>query len=639
MSFVGKIWKLLVGIKDGLVLIFMLLFFTALFGLLAARPSPGQVREGALEIDLAGFVVEEAAPVDPLRALISSEAPVGQFQARDLVRALDAAADDDRIKAVVLDLSRFLGGGQVHMQEVGEAIARVRAAKKPVLTYGLAYGDDHLHLAANASEVWLDPQGGAVINGPGGSRLYYGDLLDRLGINARIYRAGEFKSAVEPYSRNSMSDEARQNTAGVYDALWEEWQAQVKKARPKIKIDEITRDPVGWLARSGNDIAAASLSAGLVDKLGDKVAFGKRVAEIAGKARSGNRPGDYAKSDYAAFLAAHPAPTRGKAIGVITIAGEIVDGEAGPGKAGGKRITDLLDAALEDDLAALVVRVDSPGGSALASEDMRRAIERHRARKIPVVVSFANVAASGGYWAAMAGDRVFAQPESITGSIGVFAVVPTLEKALGKLGVSTDGYRTTALSGQPDFLGGFTPEADAVLQASVAKTYSDFLQLVSKQRGIEIAKLDAIAQGRVWDGGTARQLGLVDQFGGLDDALGWAAEQAKLGEGEWHARYLGDNQRRYDSLLRQWLMSRMAPAAAAPRTDLFGMAAHRQAALGNQLAQDLARLSGNKGVQAYCLECPAGRNLQTPMPGDASWAGGAGWAGRVLAAVLQASAQ
>ena len=624
MNFVRSIWKLLVAIKDGLVLIFMLLFFTVLFGALAARPSPGKVREGALEIDLAGFIVEEASAVDPFSALLSGEAPVEEFPVRDLVRALDAAAEDDRIKAVVLDLSAFLGGGQVHLQEVGEALDRVRKAKKPVLTYGLAYGDDHLMLAAHASEVWLDPQGGAVVNGPGGSRLYYADLLDRLGVNARIYRAGEFKSAVEPYARNSMSDEARQNIAGLYDALWSEWQANVAKARPKLKLKLVTSDPTGWLAASGGDLAKASLAAGLVDKLGDRVAFGQRVAQIAGKDKSSKLPGAYASSEYSAFLSANPAPTNGKAIGVVTIAGEIVDGEAGPGTAGGTRIATLLDEALEQDFAALVVRVDSPGGSALASEEIRRAIQRHRDKKIPVAVSFANVAASGGYWVSMSADRIFAQPETITGSIGVFAVLPTLEKAIGKVGVSADGYRTTALSGQPDILGGLTPEADAMVQASITATYSEFLGLVSKARKIDVARLDGMAQGRVWDGGTARQLGLVDQFGGLDDALAWAAAKAGLKDGEWHASYLGSEGGEYDTLLRQLLTSEARVAArASQRSDLFGLAARQQAMLAGQLHSDLARLMGGSGVQAYCLECP-GRRAPAPKAQLAADGQGAG---------------
>ncbi|MCK0129174.1 signal peptide peptidase SppA [Erythrobacter sp. F6033] len=602
MSFVGKVWKVLVGVKDGLVLIFMLLFFLALFSLLSASPNPGQVRDGALYIDMSGYVVEERSQVDPIATLLSGQAPPIEHQARDLVRALDAAAGDDRIKAVVMDLTTFIGGGQVHMQEIGEAMDRVRKTEKPVFTYALAYGDDHMHLAAHASEVWADPLGGAMIAGPGGSNLYYADLLERLNINARIYRVGTFKAAVEPYSRSSMSDEARENIGALYGALWEEWQANVKKARPSIDLDRVTKDPVAWVEESSGDLAKAALAAGLVDKLGDKVEFGTRVAEVAGEDDWSKKPGAYAKSDLTPFLADTAPSKSGKAIAVVTVAGVIVDGEAGPGTAGGTRIANLLDDALDDDIAGLVVRVNSPGGSVLASEEILRAIDRHRAKDIPVAVSFANVAASGGYWVATSSDRIFAQPETITGSIGVFAVLPTFEDAAGEIGVNADGFRTTPLSGQPDLVAGLTPEVDAILQASVTDTYSDFLDRVSKARGKTNAEVDTIAQGRVWDGGSARQLGLVDQFGGLDDALAWVAGQAELEEGDWHPVFLGEQVADYNSLIRQLVSADAAPAARS--TDLFARAAINREMMLSRIAADVERLTDARGIQAYCLECP-----------------------------------
>lgn len=611
MSFVGKVWKVLVGIKDGMVLLFMLLFFVALFGILSARPSPGQVRDGALLIDLGGVVVEEMSASDPITALISGTAPVEEYLARDIVRALDAAATDDRIKAVVFDLSTFLGGGQVHLTEIGEAMDRVRKAKKPVLTYALGYADDQMLLAAHASEVWLDPQGLAVISGPGGSNLYYAGLLEKLSVNARIYRAGDFKSAVEPYSRSSMSDEARQNVGGLYGALWEEWQANVQKARPKLALKRVTGDPVGWVASAGGDLAKAALSGGLVDKLGDRAEFGARVAEIAGKDPWSAKPGSFAASELPAFLADVGTKTGGKAIGVITVAGEIVDGDAGPGTAGGTRIADALDEALDDDLAGLVVRVDSPGGSVIASEEIRRAIQRYRDRKIPVAISFANVAASGGYWVATSGDRIFAQPSTITGSIGVFAVVPTFENSAARIGVNADGFRTTPLSGQPDFIGGFSPEMEAIMQASISGTYTDFLALVSKARKQPTAKIDAIAGGRVWDGGTARQLGLVDEFGGLEDALAWVATKAGAKDGDWHPVFLGQATDNYDSLIRQLVTSRAPPASTGHGGDIFALAARSNGDILARVARDADRLIGTRGMQAYCLECPA----RAPQPG------------------------
>ena len=602
MNFVVKVWKILVGIKDGLVLMFMLLFFVALFGILSARPNPGQVRDGALLIALDGVVVEERSVTDPIQALLSRSAPVGEYRARDIIRALDAAARDNRVKAVVLDLGTFIGGGQVHLTEIGEAMDRVRKAKKPVLTHAYAYADDHLLLAAHASEVWLDPEGFALVAGPGGNRLYYAGLLERLSVNARVYRVGDYKSAVEPWSRNAMSDEARANAGGLYEALWEEYRARITKARPKAVLAPLINDPAAWIEASGGDLAQAALAAGLVDKLGDRVAFGARVAELAGEDRWSKKPGAFASSDLTAFLADLGQRKSGKAIGVITIAGEIVDGGAGPGTAGSSRIAGLLDDALESDLAGLVVRVDSPGGSVTASEEIRRAIQRFRDRKIPVAVSFGNMAASGGYWVATPGERIFAQPESVTGSIGVFAVVPTFERAAARLGVTSDGYRTTPLSGQPDPIGGFTPAMDALLQTSISGTYKDFLTLVSKARGMPADNVDTIAQGRLWDGGTARQNGLVDEFGGLAEALAWVAGKAGAKEGEWHAVYLGDSEASYDSLIRQLVTRGAAPATA--RGDLFALAAERSAGLGAHLTRDAERLLSARGVQALCLECP-----------------------------------
>lgn len=613
MSFAGKVWRLLVGIKDALALLFLLLFFAAIFAILSARPSPGQVREGALLLELDGVIVEERSEIDPIEALLSQEAPIGEYPVRELVQVLDAAQSDDRIEAVVLDLSRFVGGGHVHMQEVAEAVRRVRDSGKPVFTYAVGYADDAMMLASHASEVWLDPLGGAIIAGPGGTNLYYADLLEKLGVNARIYRVGSFKSAVEPFSRNSMSDEARENYRQLYGALWQEWQANVKAARPKLQLDRVTQSPAEWVEASSGDLAEAALDAGLVDRLGSYEEFGARVAEVAGEHPWDNAPGTFATTDYAPFVADTAPDKPGKAIGVVTVSGEIVDGDAGPAVAGGDRIAELLDEALDDDLAGLVVRVNSPGGSVMASEVIRRAILRHKAKEIPIAISMGNLAASGGYWVSTAGDRIFAQPETITGSIGVFAVIPTFEGTAAEVGVNADGYRTTPLSGQPDLVAGFTPEVDSILQSSVGNTYADFIQLVSEARNLSPERVDAIAQGRVWDGGAAKQLGLVDNFGGINEALAWVAKEAELEDGDWHARYLGTQVNQYDTLLRRLMRDNSQQQAS---NDLFAMIAGQQTALKSRIAGDTERLLGMRGVQAYCLACPslpgAGSNSSSP---------------------------
>ncbi|MBX7483156.1 signal peptide peptidase SppA [Qipengyuania qiaonensis] len=624
MRFAGKVWRLLVGIKDGLVLVFMLLFFSALFAVLTARPSPASVRDGALLLDLNGIVVEERTEIDPVEALLAGQAPMGEYQARDLVHALNEAAEDERIAAVVLDLDRFIGGGQVHLRDVGEALDRVRAADKPVLTYATAYTDDAMLLAAHASEVWVNPLGGAVVAGPGGERLYYAGLLEKLKVNARVYKVGEYKSAVEPYSSTGMSELARENARALYETLWEEYRANLKKVRPGADIERITTQPVEWVAAARGDLATAALQAGLVDKLGNRSDFEKRIVELVGEDEWGEGPNAYPHTTLTAWLEDNPLSSTGKPIGVITVAGEIVDGEAGPGMAGGDRIATLLDEALEDDLAGLVVRVDSPGGSVLASEMIRDAILRHKARDIPVAVSMANVAASGGYWVATPADRIFAEPETITGSIGIFAVIPTFEETAALAGVTSDGVRTTPLSGQPDIIGGFTPETDAIMQAFIENGYEDFLARVGEARGMTRDQVDAVGQGRVWDGGTARQLRLVDEYGGLPEALEWTAAQAKLGN-NWHVRYLGTTPSTYDTLLRQWLIGDGEDAETGG--DVFARMAQGQNSLVSQIAADADRLLGARGVQAYCLACPAPRNRPQRLDSE-------NWLVRIVAQLL-----
>jgi len=601
MTFARKVWHLLVAIKDGLVLLFMLLFFGLLYMVLAMRPGPAAVKDGALLLRIKGPVVEEPAAPDPAAILTSGTLPTPQYRARDLVRALDAAAADKRIKAVVLDLSEFSGGGFVHMTDLGAAMDRVRAAQKPVLTYSVGYDDAATLLAAHSTEAWINPLGALYVLGPGGQQLYFKGLLEKLKVNIHVYRVGTFKDAIEPWERDSMSPASREARSAVLQAVFGEWQANVRAARPKARLDLVLKDPVGWIKASQGDPARAALASGLVDRIGDKVEFGQRVAELAGKDIGDDRPGNFAHSGAAALLAAHPLPTAGKKIGVVTIAGEIVDGGAGPGAAGGDRIAGLIDGKDAKDLAGLVVRVDSPGGSVMASEQIRKAILRVKARGVPVAVSMGNYAASGGYWVSTPATRIFAEPGTVTGSIGIFALLPSFENSLAAVGVKSDGVLTTPLSGQPDIIGGFTPEIDGMLQAGIEAGYNRFVGLVAQSRNKSFADADRIAQGRVWDGGTARQIGLVDQFGTLDDALGWVAGQARLGKGDWRPVYLGQNANPYASLLEKLTRD----DSEAPEADAFAQLARlQQARLGAALAM-AERLTAAHGAQALCLACPA----------------------------------
>ncbi|MGB3795796.1 MAG: signal peptide peptidase SppA [Alteraurantiacibacter sp.] len=605
MAFAGKVWRLWVGVKDALALLFLLLFFMALFAVLSARPNPGMVRDGALLLDLNGSIVEEVSPIDPIQALISQSVPVREYAVRDLVRAIDEAATDDRIEVLALDLTSFLGGGAVHISEIGGALDRFKAAEKPVYTYAYAYGDDAMLLAAHSDEIWVDPMGGVAIRGPGGESPYFAQALDRFNITANVYRVGTYKSAVEPYTQSGMSPEARESLSQLLATLWQEWRATVSTARPQADIDLVTQDVEGWLAASNNDIAQASLAAGLADRIGTRVEWGEHIATLVGENDWSDEPGTFASTQYDPWLA---EVIRNEEFGgdgriaVITVDGEISDGEAGPGSAGATRIARLLDNALDDDLDGLVVRVNSPGGTVTGSETIRRAIMRHRDAGTPIAVSMGNYAASGGYWIATPAERIFAEPQTLTGSIGVFLIVPSFQDLLAEYGVTTDGVRTTGLSGQPDVLGGFTPEADAVLQATTENFYAQFLALVAQSRDITPARADELGQGRVWDGGAARQLGLVDQFGDLDAAIAWAASRADLDAGSYEVRFLGDDTPAYDTLLARLVMGNDDARADGPR-DVASIFARREVARLGQVVDGIDSFMAAEGVQARCLEC------------------------------------
>src|SRR3954466_14860529 len=279
MKFVSAIWKLLVGIKDALVLLLLILFFGGLYGALSARPAA--VKEGVLDLNLNGSVVEQ--PSGRQWSDVAGSSMTQEYRLRDLVAALDKAKDDSRVKVVALDLDGFTGGGQTAMGDLAEALRRVRASGKPVLAYSTGYTNDSYQLASAASEIWLNPLGAVLIAGPGGSNLYYKGLLDKLGVTANVYRVGTYKSAVEPFIRNDMSPEAKQNYMALDQATLEAWRQSVKQARPKGNVDLFLKDMNGAVAAAGGDMAKAALAAGLVDRIGDRTAFEARLAALGGK--------------------------------------------------------------------------------------------------------------------------------------------------------------------------------------------------------------------------------------------------------------------------------------------------------------------------------------------------------------------
>ena len=594
MTFIGKIWRILIGIKDGLVLLAMLLFFGLLYAALSSTPNNATVHTGALYIDLSGTIVEQPQQASPEELLLGG-GQSNEHRLRDVVHVLETAAEDPRIKVVALDLDGFWGGGQVALQRVGDALDKVRKSGKPVIAFASGYMDDGYLLASHASEIWLDPMGIAIIAGPGGNQPYFKGLVDKLGVTVNVYRVGKYKSFVEPFIRTDQSPEARAANQALADAIFADWMANAKSARPKAKLD-------AYIAASANMDGPMSDKArqfGIVDQVADKLAWAKRIAKIAGT--EDDQPADsFKQTDFADYLTANPLPSDGK-IGIITVAGEIVDGEAPAGSAGGDTIARIiLDALAKKELKALVLRIDSPGGSALASEKIRQALLQAKAQGIPVIASMGNVAASGGYWVAMAGDKVFAEPGTITGSIGVFGVLPTFEKSLAKLGVTADGVGTTPLSGQPDLLRGTNAATNQLFQAGVEDVYRRFTGLVAAQRKLTLTKVMEIAEGRVWDGGSARQLGLVDAFGSLEDAISEAAKRAKLSGHDARPVYL-DRMPNWFELYAEGLMGSEARAPIDPYGHLM---LRQQAGLIAGVQDGLTILNG-PAIQVRCLGCPS----------------------------------
>ncbi len=260
MEFIKGAWRVLVTVKDGLALLFLLLFFALIFGALSSGGNPAKVRDGVLTLKLDGAISEQPAELDPLQILMASEAPMKEIRQRDVIRALDLAAKDDRVKAVALDLDQFMGGGQTSLSAIGNRLDLVKKAGKPVYTYATAYADDGYQLAAHANEIWVNPLGGALITGPGGSRAYYKDMLDKLGVKMHVYRVGTYKSAVEPYIRNDQSPESKEALSAVYAERWDDWKAEVAKARPKANLTPMLSDPAGTVEALKGDLVRCRYS-------------------------------------------------------------------------------------------------------------------------------------------------------------------------------------------------------------------------------------------------------------------------------------------------------------------------------------------------------------------------------------------
>jgi protease-4 len=598
MQFLKGVWGFLVGVKDALVLLFMLLVFGALWASFSMRTPIATVPDGAaLNIEMDGLLVDQASEPSPL-ALLGGEETVPEIETLALVKTIDRAAEDPAINRITLDLDRFMGGGLANLESVGAALSRFKAQKKTVEAFATAYTDDSYYLAAHANRILIDPMGAVVLTGPGGSNLYFKDALDKLKVNVEVFRVGTYKSFVEPFTRTEASPEAKAADQALADDLWASWRSGVQKQRQELDVTALLASWPQRVAGANQSQAELAKGAGLVDEVTSRNAWAERLRKELGEGDDPDRPGDFKRIGFRDYWAARrPSGETGDAVAVVHVTGTIVDGEAPAGAAGGDTISELIDDAVADsDVKALVVRVDSGGGSAMASEQIRLAMEAARARKLPVIASFGPVAASGGYWIGTGADSILASPATITGSIGVFGVIPTFQGTLKELGISTDGVRTTPFSGQPDVVGGLNEPARALLQSGVEDIYRQFLTRVSTARKMPVAQVAPIAEGRVWSGSRAKELKLVDQYGDLQAAIREAGKRAGI-KGEPRVKVMSPPQ----PFLVQ-LLSGLEGGSATPKDALARAVTVSRLRAAAQV-QAAVSVANGPTVQAHCLTC------------------------------------
>ncbi len=553
----GPIARLVIGLWDAVNfsrrLLFNILFLIVVVIVLAAMFGGGKIAPPAersvLVIAPQGRLVEQFScdPISRAFARATNGTDCRELRLRDVLRALDAARSDKRIERVVLELDELQPGGFASLREVAASLAKLRASGKQVIAYADNYGQGQYLLAAQANEVYLDPmsQGGVMLEGLAAYRQYFREgLQDKLGVDMHLFKVGEFKSAAEPYVLDAASPESKQASLFWMGDVWQRMLADIGRARgidPALLAARIDALPEQVTAAHG-DLAQLALSQKMVDGLKTHAEFDALLAERG--VVDEDADGGFRQVSLDAYLkhldGALPQAGMRPQVGVVVAEGEIAGGDQPAGRVGGDSTADLLREARDDDnVKAVVLRVNSPGGEVFASEQIRREVAALKQAGKPVVVSMGDVAASGGYWISMNADRIYADPSTITGSIGIFGLFPTADRALDKIGVHTDGVGTTRYAGAFDVTRPLDPGVATVVQSVIDKGYRDFTGKVAKARGRSIEQIDEVARGRVWSGEQAKARGLVDAFGGVDAAVADAAARAKLGKPDaWQTLYI-----------------------------------------------------------------------------------------------------
>ena len=598
--FLRGVWKAITLLRRALANLLFVALLVLLWVALADQQAPLPAR-AALTLDLAGRVVDQRTQVDPTRLFLDADPADRELLLTDLVEAVDLAAKDERITALVLEFDGLIAIGQSKTTELAAAIERFRAAGKPVVARGDYYTQDQYRLAVEADHILMHPLGAVALEGYSYYSNYFASALDKLSIKMHVFRAGDFKSIAEPFLRSDMSPGERQITRAWLNDLWAEYCNRVEQRRglDAGAVDVLLGAYPQRLADAGGDPARLAMRAGLVDEVLDRVQQQSYLAALVG---AKNEDGAYASVPFARYLrqtgSPSTAPEPGRAhIAVVTAQGNIVPGSQALGVIGGDAIAKLLqDTAEREGLGAIVLRLSSGGGSVFASEIVREAVADIRERGIPVVASMGSVAASGAYYIATAAQHIVATPSTLTGSIGVFAAFPTLENLLERGGVYTDGVGTTPLAGGFRLDRPLVPEVESALQQSVDSVYERFLALVMDGRGLDRAQVDAVAEGRVLSARSALAAGLVDELGGLREAAQRAARFAGLEAGDYELVLIQPPITPQEQFLRE-----LSDALGAERLSRSGL--DRLARWLAPAARGLSALEGFKDPRHLYMRC------------------------------------
>ena len=542
MDFLKAIWRILAGISKAISVLvplvflgFVILIFSVSVSENVPEPLPDQA---GLLIAPNGPLVEDRTELEPFDALFAADLPE-ELLLSTLIEAIDEAADDPRITSIVLDLENMAGPSTSQTMEILEAIDRFKASGKPVLAHADYLSQSQYLLASSADELVVHPEGGAMLTGFGVYRTYMKRFLENIKVNFHVFRVGENKSAVEPYMRDDMSESQRDVVGQWLGSLWQDYSKIVETSRglEQGDLDDFINAFPERLAASNGDVAETFLEAGLVDQLLNDDELEAWLADKVGANDASGEAELVGLRRYISDYRAAEGDSEDAVIAVVAIEGSLMPGSSGQGVAGSDSIVSHLERAHEDDIAALVVRINSGGGSVFASEVIRTKIEAIAADGIPVIASMGGAAASGGYWIASQADEIWAMPTTITGSIGVWSVFPTVEGLMDYAGLSVDGVGTTQLAASFDPSRALDERSAAVFQAMVDGIYDDFIELVSKRRDMSPEAVDAIAGGKVWIGRDAVDIGLVDEMGSLDTAVAAAAQRAGVADGYQTVRY------------------------------------------------------------------------------------------------------